>query len=44
MHVKFVLTGVSVLNKQGTIHMAESIETDAYIGEAADNSYAAYLS
>jgi len=38
-HVSFQITGVSNLNKQGTIHMAETIESSYYIGNASDTQY-----
>jgi hypothetical protein len=38
-HVTFQITGVSNLNKQGTIHMAETVETGYYSGTAADTTY-----
>jgi hypothetical protein len=38
-HVSFQITGVSNLNKQGTIHMAETTETEYWVGGSADTSF-----
>jgi hypothetical protein len=38
MHVSFQLTGVSNLNKQGTVHMAENIDDRQYIGDSTSFS------
>jgi hypothetical protein len=38
-HIKFELSGVSNLNKQGQIHLFEDVEYLGYVGGASDSSY-----